>query len=321
MSDYGFKSKLGPYMDAALQERERNGYSNEYMVSAFRSFDSFIVENDLDDGKLSEALVVLWSIQRPTENLNTRNKRVGVAKMIAEYMMTLGIDVYIPKVVGSVEYSKPYLPTREELKVFFHTIDTEQPPKGHPIHPHYGYPVMFRMYYCLGLRLNEAVMMKRSDVSFETGTVYISHSKGDKDRIVYVSDDLLELMKRYDEKIDVLFPDREWFFPGKNHAMHFEKTSICRKFIQLWYSAFPDWKGKHPTTHCLRHCYVVHTVNNWVEAGHDAEELFPYLSKALGHSSIQETMYYYHMMDTETGAMDRFIKTPSILIGDKEEWV
>lgn len=321
MSNFKFRSKLAEYMEGLLQERLINGFTIGYLEPHLRDFDSFIINNGFNDGTLSRELTDKWSIQRSTENLNSRNSRVSYVRALARYMISIGKDAFLPKVVGSNEHSRPYIPTREELQTFFRVVDHDKPHINDLKNIHCCYPVLFRMYYCLGLRRTEAAMLKRNDVSFETGTLYIRHSKGDKDRIVYASEDLVELMERLDTKLERLCPNREWFFPGASPGSHINGQHLSSKFKRYWEKAFPNWTGKRPTLHTLRHCYVVHAVNNWVEAGNDADILFPYLSKSLGHSTIQDTMYYYHMWDSETGAMDRFIKTPSILIENKEEWI
>lgn len=316
-----FKSMLTPHMRALLTERNASGFSIGDLTLSLKDLDSFIIEKGFNDGTFSQALADAWSIQRPTENKASRNSRIGRIKLLAEYMDSMGIPMGVSFEFGSSEHSKTYVPTREECSVLFSVIDKWNPVSGIPEYLSCAYSVLFRLYYCLGLRLNEAVVLRRKDVSFDCGTLYIRHSKGDKDRIVFVQDELLDLMQRYDAKVSTHLPERQWFFPSKKQGQHPWKHNVCRRFRQFWQLSFPDWKGKRPTVHSLRHAFVVYTVNDWVEDGRDASALFPYLSRFLGHASIENTMYYYNTWDTETGAFARFIEQTSVIEDEMEGWL
>ena len=52
------------------------------------------------------------------------------------------------------------------------------------------YPVLFRLIYLNGLRASEARLLSMDDVDPYAGTIVILDGKGNRDRIVYLSDDL-----------------------------------------------------------------------------------------------------------------------------------
>jgi integrase len=141
----------------------------------------------------------------------------------------------------------------------------------------------------------EACRLRRSCVDLKEGLISILHTKGDKDRLVPLATDVQSLCTDYDAMMQRIIPDREWFFPGMRPDRPFEKTSLDRKFHQLWActpsAALVD---RQPTIHCLRHTFVVNKVNEWMDAGVNLGTMMPYLSRYLGHASIAETQYYYH---------------------------
>lgn len=55
-------------------------------------------------------------------------------------------------------------------------------------------------------------------------------------------------------------------------------------------------KEKNPTVHSLRHTFVVRRINAWMRDGQDMNIMMPYLCRYLGHSSVNETYYYYHQV-------------------------
>jgi integrase len=300
-------------MESLVAELNSCGFQGDVYAGRLQAFDTFIRDNGFDDGTLSRTVIEAWEVQRPTENSNTRNDRVAVVRKLAEHMMSMGVEAFLPSRRASSEHPTPYIPTREELRIFFSHLDAQR--SGNPmcLRIDIEYPVMFRLYYNCGLRLNEAVMLRCDDVRLDDGCLYIRHSKGDRDRKVFPSDDLVDLLARYDRKMDSQFiKDREWFFPGFFPEKPFSKTTLDGKFKEWWHGAFPGWQGKMPTIHSLRHAFVVHRMNGWVEAGNTLGTLMPYLSRHLGHSSIEETMYYYHQMDAHTGAFKDHIENCSI---------
>ncbi len=305
-----FNSKLASYMEGLVAEKRASGFDFSLGESTLHSFDSFIIENDLDSGCLDEAVVRRWELLRPTENLNTRNSRLQVVRALALYMQALGLEVCHPLDHASQVRSVPYIPEREEIRQFFAYLDLRGNPRNPFPRMNIEYSILFRLYYCCGLRLNEAVMLKREDVDLDRGVLYIRHSKGDKDRLVHLADDFRDLVQAYDATMQQRFlNDRVWFFPGKSDDSHFSKTAIDKRFAQFWMAAFPDWKGRRPTVHCLRHAFVVHRMNDWVGAGNELSALMPYLSRYLGHSSISDTMYYYHQLDAHSDSVRTFMES------------
>lgn len=308
MKQRTFTSKLSPYIEALVKEKRSCGYSfikEEYYLERF---DRYIQENALDTGLLDETVVMSWAAIHPNESQNTRNLRLSILRLLSVFMVTLGIEAYVPPKFTSVSRKVPYLPSKEEMQRFFLMVDTWVPLTQEAKRWATAYPLMFRLYYLCGLRLDEACSLRHSDVSLETGRLYIKHSKGDKDRIIYVAEDLRMLLVRYDSRTNALVSDREWFFPGKNRLRPFAKTSIDKKFSEFWLTGKCSSHSGKPTVHALRHCFVVNRINDWVCQGENLDNLMPYLSRYLGHSSTEGTFYYYHQFDTFTDALRMYVE-------------
>ena len=102
--------------------------------------------------------------------------------------------------------------TEEELKAFFASIDACKKSPFSPLRC-YVIPVIFRLIYTCGLRASEARLLRTNDINLSTGKIFIRESKGWEARIVFVSDDMLDLLCRYDRIIRDTYPDRTAFFP------------------------------------------------------------------------------------------------------------
>ncbi len=293
-----YNSSLACYITGLIKQKQACGYAYEYEAYILESFDRFYIENNYTDGTITRNLVMEWAIQRPTEGKNYRNQRVSFVRQLALYMQSLGKNPYIPKHFASETVEVPHILSRAELASFFSVVDAYSPPQFVFRRLVPVYQVLFRLFYCCGLRLAEGCYLRRACVDLKNGTIEILQSKGNKDRLVFLSDDVLAMCGKYDEAMQNIIPDREWFFPGWHPDRAIRKTSVDKNFAIFWNKTpFAGKVDKKPTVQSLRHTFVVDKMNEWMERGVDTCVMMPYLSRSLGHSSISETQYYYHTIE------------------------
>lgn len=296
MSKYNFKSNFKKHMEDYVKLMTSKG-CKEYSYYYICRFDAFLVQNDYNLNYISKDLINKWSIQLSTEKKNTRNDRVNKVNGFCEYLNSIGIKAYILRGRLSNEKTKPYILSKDEIVTLFKTIDKESLKKDFIKHYPLILPVFYRLLYTCGLRNNEACCLKVGDINFKNSTIRILDSKNNKDRLVYISNDMCDLLQSYLNKIKN-FINSEWLFPSRDEKMHIVKTSIDMYFKYFVEIANIGNKQFHPVPHSLRHTYVVHRVDFWIKEGKDANKLMIYLSKQLGHSSLSETYYYYHMLES-----------------------
>ncbi|ACV62306.1 integrase family protein [Desulfofarcimen acetoxidans DSM 771] len=297
MKNYEYQSQLAPYISGLIRQKRADGYSYEFEAYMLERFDRFCIENGYDNGSLTRELVMAWAEQRPSESKNYRNQRVSFVRQLALYVISLNMEAYIPRAFESNEISVPHILSFDEVHEFYKAVDNFLPCQPNFRRFSLSYSVLFRLFYCCGLRLSEGCYLKRSTVNLENGCLSIYQSKGHKDRVVFMSGDMLQMCRNYDRLMQKLLPDRDWFFPGRDEFKPFSKTSIDKKFSELWnMTPYAGKVDKKPTVHSLRHTYVVTKMNDWMKEGKDFEAMMPYLSRYLGHASIDETQYYYHLV-------------------------
>jgi len=297
MKNYEYHSLLAPYISGLIRQKRADGYSYKFEAYMLEHFDRFCIENGYDHGSLTRDLVMAWAEQRPTESKNYRNQRVSFVRQLALYIISLNREAYIPRAFASNAISVPHILPLDELHEFYKAVDSFLPYQSKFQRFSLSYSVLFRMFYCCGLRLSEGCYLKRSAVNLENGGLSIYQSKGNKDRVVFMSGDMLQMCKSYDNLMQRLVPDREWFFPGWDESKPISKTSIDKKFSDFWnMTPYAGKVDKKPTVHSLRHTYVVTKMNDWMNQGKDLQTMIPYLSRYLGHTSIDGTQYYYHQV-------------------------
>ncbi len=158
------------------------------------------------------------------------------------------------------------------------------------------YMVLFRLLYCCGLRNSEGCGIATEQVDLTSGILTILDSKGNKDRLVYMAEDLSELCKEYYEYMcNTLSYSPRWFFPGKNPEKPLRNTTVDRVFNRFWSrTVFASACNNKPTVHDLRFTFVTDRINLWVIEGIDTDVMMPYLQRYLGHKNLQDSYYYYH---------------------------
>jgi integrase len=158
--------------------------------------------------------------------------------------------------------------------------------------------VLFKVLYCLGLRPCEALRLSVSDVDLGAGTITVYQAKGDKDRMVWMSEDLREVVSTYDRAVSVACPDRTAFFPN-GRGGHYRTASARSWFITVW-GRVPSLcaRGAAPPMLSLRHTFACERIRLWAAEGRELRSCIYYLVEHMGHASIKETEHYLHLVPT-----------------------
>jgi integrase len=295
--EHQFKSVLAPFIQGLIEQKRANGFSYEDGAYMLQRFDRFCEDYGLSKEELPRDLVMEWSVRFQNECLTTRGHRVSLIRQLAIYMSSLGLSVYMPKRQAAGEKRAPYILSSEELLSLFQIIDTQIPCYKNPLRFIEAQKIVYRLFYCCGLRLSEGRYLRRENVDLEQGVLKILHSKGDKDRLVFMAGDLTEMCRDYYGYICKECPDSPWFFPGRNPANPFAHSTLPVNFKWYWErTPYAKMRNKYPTIHSLRYTFVIDKINEWMLSGVDLRSMLPYLSRYLGHATIDDTLYYYHLV-------------------------
>lgn len=297
-SRYSYKSVLGTHIKNFIKEKRAQGYSYQAQAYLMGNFDAYWADHTYTFVGLTPESLDGWTKKRDSENKGYLHNRISVVREFSRYLNGLGISSYIPPF--SFRRNKPlvYVLCDEETAELFDKIDGCMPIKKNrvQIRMSYEYPVLFRLIYCCGLRRSEACGLSVAQVDLVQGIITVLNAKGDRDRLIYLSEDMNQLCAGYLGMMRQNYgPELEWMFPGLDMEKPVSAAAAGRVFNTFWKKTrFAATTDKNPTVHSLRHAYVVKRVNLWMKQGLDMNVMMPYLSKYLGHKSIDETYYYYH---------------------------
>lgn len=294
---YQFQSLFSIDILAYINLRSLLGNEEDSFARRLHSFDEFCMKHYPDAAILTQELAESWCTLRPDEKENTLQLRTNILRGFAKYLNSIGQHAYIiPNGFAGKRVSYiPYLYTDTKLENFFYGADYLPP---HPLSPYREYiiPVLFRILYCCGLRPQEGRLVRRQDVDLDVGTLYISNSKKNKDRIVVMSEDLYYLCRKYDIIMQTKLPDREFFFQNPN-GRPYTASWVQNQFFKCWKVAGITFEQDHkPRVYDFRHNFATNVIMKWMHEGKDVSLLLPYLSTYMGHESLEYTAYYIHLV-------------------------
>ena len=104
------------------------------------------------------------------------------------------------------------------------------------------------------------------------------------------------LFRVYDTKVDSIQPDRKYFFPSTPDSCY-ACGSISVNFNAIWKAAgLENSSGTRARAYDFRHHFAFANLNRWVEGGIDVNSMLPYLMRCMGHTSLDSTFYYLHLV-------------------------
>ncbi|MCG2867856.1 MAG: tyrosine-type recombinase/integrase [Candidatus Nanopusillus acidilobi] len=135
--------------------------------------------------------------------------------------------------------------------------------------------LIIKFLFYTGVRVSELIKIKKSDIIFEEGFVKV-YGKGGKERIVPIPKELLNELKDYINKINT-----ENIFPLSSRQVERIIKNIAKK-------AGID---KKVTPHVLRHSLATTLLSKGVD--------IRYIQEILGHSSLNITQIYTHVVPNQ----------------------
>ena len=293
--DYTYSSKLASDIIGLITEKRASGFAYSSNSDVLKEFDTFCVQKDYSETTVTKEISDAWSIQRETEGLNARYVRVSVIRQLSKYILSLGEYAYLPQLTQATTSKNPHIFTNDERIEFFEKLDNLQPAQNRTgSRFKEECRVLFRLYYCCGMRLSEPLALKWEYIDFNESSIHIYHSKGDKDRNLWVTDDIMRMLENYKKYILAECPTEKLLFPGTKAGKSIDPVTVRDYFLRAWRATRFSDLSNPPTIKSFRHTFVVDRINGWIAEGIDPEKMLPYLSKFLGHASIHESLYYYH---------------------------
>ena len=227
-------------------------------------------------------------------NEKKKKKRYLCLKELYDFMNIIGYENLYFKYDYSFKTCKSNVAvilTEKEIKTFFQKADEYS--KNFVDDKKNIYPVLFRLIYSCGLRVNEARTLKTSDLSIKQGTILIEKSKRNKMRILPLSDSMLKILSQYQKNRKKEF----YLFGIRNKLLSYQELN------KVFHDITRDMRPFR--IHDLRHSFCVNTFNRLLKKHKNENWILYLLHIYLGHNDISSTEYYLHFTKS---SVDKIVK-------------
>ena len=193
-------SVFAPYMIDFIEQKRALGLKYNGCVEVLNLFDDFCIKNKITEAVLTNELFEKWCCKKPNENETTLMLRINFVQIFSKFLYNNSVEAPVsfhPLPKKSKAFIA-YIFSEEEIVRFLRTIDSlnTKPCGSSPVR-HLVHPVLFRVLYGCGLRVNEALKLKSEDVDLKNKTILIRAAKGNKDSMVVMSNSLAEICEKY----------------------------------------------------------------------------------------------------------------------------
>ena len=222
-------------------------------------------------------------------------KRLSAIRLFARYRSATDSRTEVPP-KGLLPYqprrAKPYLYTEEDIDRLMKAAAALPPPNG----------LRGRSYCCLlglltvtGLRIGEALALKREDVDLQEGVLTIHSAKFGKSRLVPLHPSTQQALLAYARQRDRHLGRATLghFFisahtkPLNASAVHQTFRFLCRQIGLHGFAGCDE-----PQLHHFRHRFATETLLRWYRSTENVEQRLPILSTFLGHARVSDTYWY-----------------------------
>lgn len=281
-----------------IEHKRALGYKYTTIRKNLVRFSFFTLKYKIKDKALSREIVLDWTAKRKSESTKTWEHRASDLRQFALYLRHMGYGAYIPDKKHKVTRNEyiPYIFTHKETRKFFHACDHIRPSKVSS--KHYVLPVLFRLLYCCGLRISEAINLKVEDLNLDSGIVTIRESKFGKDRLIPMAESLTGILRIYRAKVVNISEPKDYFFTNKDGSKLTRRDVYERYREILWKAGISHGgRGKGPRLHDFRHNFCIFALSRMIGKGIDLYCALPILSTYLGHSSVGATQRYIRLTE------------------------
>lgn len=227
---------------------------------------------------------------------NTQNYHLIALRSWLKYLAKKDVDTYPAEKVELMD-----MPERDIQIIEGEDLERMlEAPIEHKRNTDHGQLIAYRdkaileTLFSTGLRVSELSQLKQKDINLKKDEFTIK-GKGDKSRIVFLSDEAKEWLNRYlDLRSDnnpYLFISHDNRTKEKRKQSNPDYTPISERSIQRLVKKHAKQAGitKKVTPHTLRHSFATHLL----QSGADIRTV----QQMLGHSSITTTQLYTHITD------------------------
>ncbi len=311
-----FQSLLAEDIRGYVESKRAIGRKFKNEEATLRLLDRFLSEYPvINRAGLTPMLIETFLLSRPRTRPRSFNHLLGVVRCFFAWAVTQGRLKDCPVQVRprpSTSRRIPFLFKPKDIRRLLNKA-TQLPDNSRATHRGDVYSLIFRLMYCLGLRVGEIVRLCHMDVDRNRRLLVIRDTKFGKSRLVPFGPNLGDHIDTYllnrVEWYGQWQPDDPLFSFSNDRRRPLRSETISRTFHGILPELKLDLKKgvDPPYLHCLRHSFALQTLLRWYRSGVDPGQRLFHLSTFMGHSDPSSTSWYLTITDELlTEASQRF---------------
>ncbi len=259
---------------------------------------SYIYHYGRTENVLSQDNITEWCKRRPTDAADTWQHRCAYIRQFLVYLRNMGLIVYVPAQVKTHEKSSftPYVYSSEEMNTIYKVCDDLRAVSCNTHNGLFAMPILARMLAGTGMRIGEALSLMVNDVILDEGYVILHGCKNGTDRIVPLSDTMLEVCKLYYVYRSRLPRLSDHFFvQADGYPLSYKSAAGWRQKIIQQAGIIHRGDLYGPRIHDLRHRFCIESARQQANNGSNFYTILPVLAAYAGHSDIASTGRYLRL--------------------------
>lgn len=287
------KKLLEDYLNYIEIEKNRSPKTRvnyEHYLQAFIKFGSLKTEKDITPDRVRDFRLFLArtkTAQDQTIKKNTQSYYIIALRNFLKYLIKQDFDVLSPDKI-----ELPKVPGRQIEIIEYSDLERLlKAPEDNDLRSLRDKAIL-ETFFSTGLRLSELCNLNRH-LNFERGEITV-RGKGNKLRIVFLSDDAKKAIKNYLEKRDKKADTEEALFISLTKA---KEPKVIGRIIPRTIQRLIDYYARKAgieekvTPHMIRHLYATDLLINGADL-RSVQEL-------LGHANVSTTQVYTHLTNKE----------------------
>jgi integrase len=263
---------------------------------------------------LTVAVAVAWARTAKRRSPMTWARRLEVVRPFARYVRQFDPATEVPPsgLLGRAHRRlAPYVYTPDELAALVSEAGRLSPVNG--LRPA-AVATVLGLLAATGLRISEALRLRRDDVDLDAGVLHVRATKFCKSRLVPLHLTAVGALRQHAAQRDRRCPNATglFFLVDGGIPLSYSKlrTAFRRLRIRLGWESPPPGP-RRPRVHDLRHTFACRRLLQWHQDGIDVEARLIDLCTYLGHAKISDTYWYLsgfpELMDLVGRRFDQFV--------------
>ena len=256
-----------------------------YLLLEFMDEEKNIRSNKIEIETITKEVIIQfldWLETNKNVSVQTRNQRLACIKSFYKYVQSNEPDLFDTCfLILSIKNKK--VPNKmityfseDEIRIMINYLNNSKDLKK---------LAMICVLYETAARVSEFINIKLNDLNLSDNASIILYGKGNKTRVVPISEELVKLINKYLKEAYINYGEDYLFYSTQKKKYYRNSINkIITNLVNNLKIKYPNYFNGSYSPHSLRHTKATHLYNNGTP--------LLYIKEFLGHSTVSSTEIY-----------------------------